>query len=503
MLHRFIKTEIKKNMIKDLLKDMSKYLPAQIIPGVVGFISIPIVTRLFSPGDYGIYSLVLATVTILSMLVGWLPMSITRFYSAFEREEKLDYFYENVIKLFFISILIISVIFCAALFTVKQLLSNQLYRLMYIGLILFVFISLFTTLQHFLRSKRKVSWYSAFAIWKSVTSIGLGLLLIIVFNFSIDGLLWGGSLSLILITPILWRKSIGKVSLTNSKISTPLIKDMGKYSFPLVIGNIAAWVLSLSDRYMLQFFRDSREVGIYSVSYNISERSIMLLTSIFMLAAGPISMNIWEKEGKEKSKLFLSKLTRYFLIVCVPAVIGLSVLSKPIMEILTGHEYFEGYKIIPFVTLGALFLGLQQRFQAGFIFYKRTGFITFSIVASGLLNVVLNFLLIPKYGYIAAAFTTFISYSFLLFLMIIVSRRFFIWKFPFKSLAKVTCSSAIMGVIVYFVGKVLTSHKIINILLEVLIGLIVYILLLFLFKEPSMQELQMLIKIKNKVCRKS
>jgi len=66
---------------------------------------------------------------------------------------------------------------------------------------------------------------------------------------------------------------------------------MAKYSFPLVLGNLAAWVLSLSDRYILEFFRGSQEVGIYSASYAISEKSIFLLVSLFMLASGPISMN--------------------------------------------------------------------------------------------------------------------------------------------------------------------------------------------------------------------
>lgn len=502
MLYRFIKTEIKKNMIKSLLKDMLKYLPAKIVPGVVGFISIPIITRLFSPGEYGNYSLVLATVAILSILVGWLSMSIIRFYPAFEREAKLDYFYGNIIKLFFISIFIISVIFCGVLLAMKQWFLDQVYNLMYIGLILFIFTSLFDTLQHFLRSKRQVSWYSTFVIWKSVASIGLGLLLIIVFNFSIEGLLWGGSLSLILITPILWRKSIGKVSLANSKISTPLIKEIAKYSFPLVIGNLAAWVLSLSDRYILKFFCGSQEVGIYSASYNISEHSIMLLTSIFMLAAGPISVNIWEKEGEEKSKIFLSKLTRYFLIVCIPAVVGLSTLSKPIMGILTGREYFEGYKIIPLITTGVFFLGLQQRFQAGFVFYKRTGFITFSIMASGLLNVILNFLLVPKYGYMAAAITTLISYVFLLFLMVFISRRFFVWEFPFKSLARVTCASVIMGVVVYFVGKGLTTSITINLILGISIGVVVYLLILLLLREAREEEIKALMDIKDNILRK-
>ncbi|NQU99419.1 MAG: oligosaccharide flippase family protein, partial [Parcubacteria group bacterium] len=190
-------------MIKNFLKDIIKYIPAQIVPGVVGFITIPIVTRLFYPSEYGNYSIVMATVSMLTMLVGWLSMSIIRFYPTFERNEKLDSFYGNIVKLFFVSILIISVLFCFTLLSIKQLLSNQLYKLGYIGLILFIFISLFNTLQHFLRSKRQINWYSTFAVWKSVVGVGLGLLLIIVFDFGIDGLLWGGSLSLILITPIL------------------------------------------------------------------------------------------------------------------------------------------------------------------------------------------------------------------------------------------------------------------------------------------------------------
>jgi len=78
-------------MTKDFLKDTVKYLPAQIAPGIVGFISIPIITRIFLPQDYGKYSLVMATVMVLTALVGWLPMSIIRFYPAYERDKKFVY----------------------------------------------------------------------------------------------------------------------------------------------------------------------------------------------------------------------------------------------------------------------------------------------------------------------------------------------------------------------------------------------------------------------------
>jgi len=488
-------------MIRELFKDIGKYLPAQIAPALVGFLSIPIITRLFPPENYGNYVLVLATVSILTIITGWLPMSIIRFYPAYLKNNKLKEFYGTVIKSTFISVVILTFIFFSILIIIKDYLPEQLFPLMRIGIFIFILQGCFQSLQHFLRAKRQVSWYSGFAIWKSITGIGFGLFLVIAFHLDIKGLLWGSILSLAIILPFLWKRSIGDASL-RSNISIPMVSEMAKYSFPLVIANLAAWILSLSDRYVLGIFRSSQEVGIYSASYNISEHSIMLIAALFMLSSGPISIHIWEKEGKEKSKEFVSKLTRYYLILCIPAVVGLSVLAKPVINIMTEQQYFGGYKIIPFVTLGAFFLGLQQRFQTGFVFYKKTVFITVSIVTSGVLNLGLNFLLIPKYGYMAAAFTTLISYTFLLALMIFVSRKFFVWEFPFRTLIKVCGASAVMGVVVYTIGNSLTSSISINLIVGICIGAVVYITLLFLLQEPKAEEIRELCNFKNKIFKR-
>jgi O-antigen/teichoic acid export membrane protein len=486
-------------MIRDLLKDMTKYIPAQVVPGIVGFISIPILTHLFSPVKYGNYALVLATISILTTIVGWVSMSIIRFYPAFERDKELDYFHANIIKLSFISIAACLIISFGILLVGKSYISIQLFRIMHIGLMVFAFTSFFNILQHFLRSKREINWYSGFTIWRSAVCLGLGLLMVIIFDFDIEGLLWGNVLGLVIIMPILWIKSVGRINIFHSKISGSLLKKMAGYSFPLVIGNLAAWILSLSDRYMLEFFRGSHEVGIYAASYNISEYSIIFISSLFMLASGPIGVSIWEKDGEEKSKEFIRELTRYHLIVCIPAVVGLSILARPIISVLTGEEYFEGYKIIPFVTIGAFFLGLQQRFQTGFLYYKRTYFITFSLVAAGLLNLMLNFLFIPEYGYIAAAVTTLISYAFLLLLVVVFSRRMFAWKFPFNSLAKATCASAIMGVIIYYIGNNLLFSVWGNLIFSICLGSLVYTGVLFLLKEFKPTEAQAILNLKARI----
>ena len=489
-------------MIENLFKDLSKYLPAQIVPGIVGFISIPIITRLFPPGEYGTYVLVMATISVFSTIVGWLSMSIIRFYPAYERDKKLDEFYGTVLKMTFISILVLSFIFSSVLLLLKSHISASLYPLMWIGVPIFILTSCFLVLLEFFRAKRQISWYSGFKIWNCITAIGFGILLVIVFHFGVDGLLWGSVLSLVVAFPFLWKISAGKVPPHSKNISIPLTSEMAKYGFPLVIGNLAAWILSISDRYVLEFFRSSKEVGIYSASYGISEHSIMLIATLFALTSGSIVYNIWEKEGEKKSQEFLSELTRYYLLVCIPAVVGLSVLAEPLITILTGQEYHEGYKIIPLVASGAFFLGLQQRFYPGINLYKKTYLIMFSIIVTGLLNLGLNFLLVPQYGYPAAALTTLISYVFLLVLIVVVSRRFFIWEFPFKSLGKVICASAIMGVVVYTVGNGLTSSTLLNFIISVCVGIVVYLLMLFLVREIREEEIQELRVIRGKIIRR-
>jgi len=245
-----------------------------------------------------------------------------------------------------------------------------------------------------------------------------------------------------------------------------------------------------------------QEVGIYSASYNITDRTIGLLATLFMLAGAPIGMSIWERQGENEIKKFVCEQTRYYLIFCLPAVVGLSVLAKPIIEIFTTQKYYEGYRIIPLVALGCFFLGLQHRFQWGFSLHKKTGFISVAIVVSGLLNLFLNFLLIPQYGYMLAAITTLISYVFLLFLMIIVSRRFFIWEFPFKSLAKAMCASSVMGIVVYHIGNSLTSSTLLNLVLGICFGIVVYFVMLLLLRVPQKEEIQALHSLKNRVLKR-
>ena len=478
-------------MIKEVFKDMGRYLPSSIVPAVVGLIAVPIITRLFSPNDYGNYVLVLATVSVLLLVTaGWLSSSTIRFFPAYQLNSDLGEFYATIVKLALISVAIITFLSLGILFLIKGSISSSFYSLMRIGILVFIVTSLFNVLLHFLRAKRHIGWYTFFSIWHKVMALAFGVVLVVFLRCGVEGLLWGSVISIALVITLLWKVAIEGPELRTADFSTPLFMQAAKYGFPIVVASLAQWILSLSDRYILEFFWGSREVGVYSLGYAVSQQSIFLVVSLFWLAATPIEMAIWETQGERASQEFLSKLTRYYLLIGLPAVVGLSVLAKSLIGVLAPREYYQGYKIVPLVALGVFLLGLRRRFASGLTYHKKTHLSMFCVVSSALLNVGLNFLLVPRYGYIAAAITTAASYAFLLLLEVVISRRFFVWNFPFKSLEKGICASGVMGGVVYYIDSSLTSYALINLILGIPLGVLIYVVVLFSLREIRVEDIQ-------------
>lgn len=490
-------------MSNGLMKDMAKYLPAQVVPGLVGLVSIPLVTRIFPPAEYGNYSLATASVMVLSLLFGWLPTSVIRYYPAYEREGRLAAFKGTVIQFAALSLAGLIVVYYALIWIVRDGLSPGLWRLMTIGGALFTLTCVFNLLQWFLRARRLVGHYSAFAVWQSVAGFGLGMALIFLWDRSIQGLLLGAAASIVLVLPLLWREATAgdeRLRLFGG-IDWQMVRAALAYGVPLVMSNLAAWILSLSDRYIIGLFRDSSDVGIYSLSYNIADRSLMLLVTLFVMASGPISVRVWENDGEQESRRFVAEVTRLYLLTCVPLVVGLSVLSKLVVGVMAGAGYEGGYRIMPFVLLGVLFMGLEQRYQSGLLFHKKTGLITLSTITAGVVNVALNFLFVPRYGYFAAAITTPTSYAVLLLLTRWFSRRVFVWEFPWRSLFNVIVASGVMAVLVRMVEHAVGLTPIVVLLICSFAGCVAYGLILLALREFSPQELQRVRQTARRVSR--
>ena len=145
----------------------------------MGLIAIPIITRLLSPEDYGNYVITIATVSVFVTIVGWLSMSIIRFYPAYERDGKLPEFYSTVTILTIVSTICVCLVFVFTLASLKSRISSNIFFLMKIGILVLILLSFFEVFVQFFRSKRQVNWYTGFLAWKNITILGLMELLMI------------------------------------------------------------------------------------------------------------------------------------------------------------------------------------------------------------------------------------------------------------------------------------------------------------------------------------
>lgn len=439
-----------------LLTDLVRYVPSQIVPAVVGLVSIPVFTRLFEPDAYGDYRLVLVTVMVFGAIGGALPPGIVRFYPRAEKDGTTSTLVATSRGFWALLTVTSLAVWGAGLFLPFLGVQADLRMLMLIGMGVFVGNSLFGMLQAFFRAQRLATWFSLSTAWRAAAGFAIGVALVVAGGLGVDGLLWGLLAAMVLALPVMWRRSLGRFAI-GASIDWGLARQMAAFSFPLVAAAVASWVLRLSDNYIIGFFRDTSEVGIYGAVYGLAEQSIGVLVALFQVAFVPIAARVWEREGPEQSAKFVRYATRFYILLAVPAVVGISTIAEPLVELMTAPAYQEGFRIIPLVASAAFVMGLRTWYGAAFQFHRTTLPYTLSLLAGAVVSVGLNLLAIPRFGYVAAAVNTVIGYAVSMAVMIPWSRRLMKFSFPWRSLIRSLIVSAAMGVVVYGLNELLSG----------------------------------------------
>ena len=435
-------------MLKRFSKETLLYLPAQLVPALLAFISIPLFTRMLSTGEFGRYTLLISSIGVMSILLSWLQMAVSRFYPALPQAELPILVRTALLALIGFGVVIGLMAYGGSYLALT---AESSYRpLIGIGVLIFIFQGVFFLLAQVLRARLRPGVYSLFVVWERCATLGLSVLFVASFGLGVPGMLWAVVLGSVSALPWLWRQVFQGVR-TIGPISAPMLRELAAYGLPLTIGQLGGWVLHMSDRYQIQAFYSAREVGMFAAAYTLASHSITVYARLIRLSSDPLLYKTWEQKGQEATRQFLNAITRLYLLVGIPLVVGMSVLAKPTMQVLTGADFASGYSIIPWVASGAFFLGLQYRFNQTLTIIKRTRVIMMSIIVAGVINLGLNYWLLPIWGYQIAAVTTLVSYVILCAMQAAAASYYFRWPFPWASLSRSLIAAAIMsGGLVYF-----------------------------------------------------
>ncbi|EFB75171.1 lipopolysaccharide biosynthesis protein [Subdoligranulum variabile] len=177
-------------------------------------------------------------------------------------------------------------------------------------------------------------------------------------------------------------------------------------SLPLIGNSIASQILDASDRAMISKMVGNSAVGIYSTLYTVSSLSLIVWAAINSSFIPYLYENIDKPEKRDQLRTASSGILALFSVIAFLA----TMLAPEIVQILATKQYYEAIYIMPPIAAGVFFTAVSNMYSNVLIYYRKTQFIMISSGVAAVLNVVLNYIGIQQFGYIAAAYTTMISY---------------------------------------------------------------------------------------------
>lgn len=384
----------------DLKKASKYYLIGNLFNKGSAFITVPIFTRILSTTDYGIVTTYNSWISILSIIMGCaIYMGI--------RAAFIDY-KENVDDFMSVSTtftLICGVIICFIVGGSVLLLEIDLsMTIIMLCLLQGLAASLIQNYSMYLMMQYRYRFRTMIMILPNFLSILFSILAII---FVVKTKVYMGRIIPtalvyigfgILIALLVYRKS-------RVLVNGEYLKYGLRISLPLVLHGIALNVLSQSDRTMITLLADASQTGIYSLIYNFSMIATVITTSLDGVWVPWFTDKLMHRDMN-----VVNKVAKYYILFMTCAMAGIIMVGPEVVKVLASEDYWVGVNIIPPVVL-ANYLIFAYTFYVNIEhFHKKSLYITINTLVAALSNLILNYLFIPRYGYVAAAYTTLVSY---------------------------------------------------------------------------------------------
>jgi len=398
------------------LKHIRNYASAGVLAAMAGIITFPLLTRSLTVAEYGILGLITSSLTLF-IAFGKLGMqhSIVRYYAQI-KNDNLSYSSNEMTSTVFMLFLVFASVTTglwlllgyAVLPSVSQFSNISTLYLIASGI---VFLRLLgSSVTNFLRAQQR----SAVVGFTQILGRYLYLVLVLVIMFlgkiSVGFVLLSMLLAELVAFAFAGRKFWPDFRFKLTEVTASLAKSMLLYGMPLMMLESLGLVMRLSDRYIIQALLGENALGMYSASYNLASYLDLIIIVAMVQALKPFYMQLWETEGAEKTKSFLSNGLHTYLVLGIPLVTLFSLVSPYLLSFLASDKYAPGTIIIPFVAFSILLEGSMHFLAAGLYIKKDTKVLMIWGVVATVLNLGLNILLIPIYGILAAAVVTIVCY---------------------------------------------------------------------------------------------
>ncbi len=417
-----------------LIRHLRNYASAGVLSAVVGVVSFPILTRNLSIEEYGILGLITSSLTLF-IAVGKLGVqqSVIRWYAAVKAgnsEFSSRQMYATVVVLFLCLAL---ATFSAWLFAGYAILPNVLQyeriTTLFFAASGVVFVRLLGSAAiNFLRADQRSAEVAQSQVLARLVNLSLIVLFVIFSDIDPRLLLWCLLFAEIVGMGFAASRCRESISIEWKAFSRPLATALLTYGLPLMMLESLGLVMRLSDRYLIEGMMGVSALGQYSASYNLVGYLDIIVLAALIQALRPMYMQLFENEGIESTRRFLSSGFHCYLVLGIPFVAIFSLVSPHALAFLAGDRYAPGTVVIPFITFSFLIEGTINFLAAGLYINRNTRVLMIWSCIAVVINLALNVAVIPVFGLVGAASVTIVSY--LVFLGGISRASFREFSFP-------------------------------------------------------------------------
>lgn len=403
---------MKPNNNMKALKSGVWYTLSSFLVKCMGFITTPIFARLLTKGEYGEFSNFLSWMNIAITLVG-LHIESSLISARYE--------YEDRFKQYALSILTLSAISTGAWLIVGNLFSEQLSAFLEMSVLhinLLLVYCLFITIVHVFQACERYQYQYKKSVFVSLlmafSTTVLSVILVLTMDDGLTGRILGHTVPVFFIGAVL----LGIMFRNGKKIDPSFWKFALKISVPYIPHQLSLSVLHASNKVMITKMFGAATNALYSVAYTVGHMAVFLMTSLNM------AFSPWLAEKvAEDDRASIRKVTRFYILGFVFIALGIMLLAPEILLIMGGKQYLEAKYVMPPIALCCvlqflctLFVNLEQ-------IKKKTLGMAFASAGAAVVNVVLNYILMPRFGYVASGYSICISYVLLLLVHIGLVRK--------------------------------------------------------------------------------
>ena len=437
--------------IRELSKNLTIYGLGDVAIQLVNFLLLRIYVEYLSKEDYGILALLGSVEAITKLFFRWgVDGSFMRFWYDCEDDQSRQRLASTLFFFLLITngVLLVAAMALAPFFASSFLdLGGSRVTLALQLVLLNTFAIGFTFIPfHVLRMQQRAREFSVLAFARSAATLLLRLGLVVGLGYGVMGVVVADLVVTAVLLAVMARYF---APLIRPLFSAATLRESLAFGLPRIPHGLAQQVIAVGDKFVLTKFVSLADVGLYSMGVSVGLIQKVFLAA-FEYAWAPFYYATVREPGAQR---IFSAVTTYGVAILALMTAGLSAIAADLLTVVTGGQYTDAAGVVAWTSLGVLFQGVYLMTSIGLNITKQTQYYPVATAIAAAANIGLNFLLIPHYGIMGAAYANGIAYALQAVIAFFFSQRAYPVKYENGRLVKV----ALAAIVAYAVARTLPA----------------------------------------------